>query len=335
MRCPPAMGAGRVGLPAPFGEAWRRPLAAGLGDIFVWWVPADSAGALLGQSGMLDGHDWAAIGRIRDVALRDHARATRVALRLALSHVAEGSGVAAELALPADLLRQAARRARAAADSFLLVAYRRAVCDRRLRTRAGRRGYRDNGRDNGRQAARVVLLGGRATGPGATPGGRAPAGLHRALDPQGGLLQAYWHRPCYGLQVRRIPGRNGSSGRRADTRSIASAMPGSSAGTQKQPVVWPTCLWPSMQAIRWRTGESSCAARLPAPRPEGVHRTGSERSCMWLSERGTRPWRPMPAMQRKASQLRPGESPSTCTSSSRRRSRPGPTTSPSRPSARR
>jgi 4'-phosphopantetheinyl transferase len=91
MRCRPAMGAGRVGLPAPFGEAWRRPLAAGLGDIFVWWVPADSAGGLLGQSGMLDGHDWAAIGRIRDVALRDHARATRIALRLALSHAVAGA----------------------------------------------------------------------------------------------------------------------------------------------------------------------------------------------------------------------------------------------------
>ena len=90
MRCRPAVGAGGVGLPAPFGEAWRRPLGAGLGDIFVWCVPAGSAGALVGQSGILDGDDWAAIGRIRDVALRDHARATRVALRLALSHAVRG-----------------------------------------------------------------------------------------------------------------------------------------------------------------------------------------------------------------------------------------------------
>jgi phosphopantetheinyl transferase len=77
-------------LPAPFSEAWRRPLADS-GDVLLWCVPASSAGALIAASSVLDGADWAAVGRIGDIAARDHLRATRIALRLALSHAVSGT----------------------------------------------------------------------------------------------------------------------------------------------------------------------------------------------------------------------------------------------------
>jgi len=86
-----ANGAAIDSLPAPFGEAWGQPLGAGLGDVFVWCVPADRAAALLNHSDILDGDDWSTIGRIRGVAARDQMRAMRIALRLALSQVAEES----------------------------------------------------------------------------------------------------------------------------------------------------------------------------------------------------------------------------------------------------
>lgn len=78
------------GLPEPFREAWRRPLGAGPGDVSIWCVSAGSAAGLVGQSSVLDGDDWSAIARIRDVGARDHARVTRVALRLALSLAVAG-----------------------------------------------------------------------------------------------------------------------------------------------------------------------------------------------------------------------------------------------------
>jgi hypothetical protein len=83
----------------------------------------------------------------------------------------QGRHFAQELALLENLLRQAADRPRAAAGPFLHVAYRRAVGDRRLRTRAGRCGCRDIDRDNRRQVACLVLLGGRAPGPARLPEG--------------------------------------------------------------------------------------------------------------------------------------------------------------------
>jgi 4'-phosphopantetheinyl transferase len=97
--CDTALGAGAPSdvypcasaLSTPFGEAWRRPLGAGLGGVSVWFVPAGSAASLAAESGVLDADDWAAIGRIRDVVARDHARATRIALRLALSHAVSGA----------------------------------------------------------------------------------------------------------------------------------------------------------------------------------------------------------------------------------------------------
>ncbi len=64
----------------------------------MWCLPRGSAPDLAGRCGILDGDDWAALGRIRDVRSRDHLRATRVALRLALSHAMAG-------AVPANVWR--------------------------------------------------------------------------------------------------------------------------------------------------------------------------------------------------------------------------------------
>jgi 4'-phosphopantetheinyl transferase len=75
----------------PFCEAWRRPLAAGVSDIDVWCLPSGSSPEFADRCGVLDADDCAAIGRIRDVRVRHHRRAARIALRLALSHAVAGA----------------------------------------------------------------------------------------------------------------------------------------------------------------------------------------------------------------------------------------------------
>lgn len=83
----------RYVVPAAFRESWRQPHAAG--DVTVWVVPLGAHRQLAAHTRVLGRDDWSAIARIRDVAARDHARATRIVLRLALSH-AVGGAVAPE-----------------------------------------------------------------------------------------------------------------------------------------------------------------------------------------------------------------------------------------------
>lgn len=77
--------------PAPFQEAWRQPLAAGRGEVTVWIVPVGAHRQFAAHARVLGRDDWSAIARIRDLAARDHARATRIALRLALTQAVDGA----------------------------------------------------------------------------------------------------------------------------------------------------------------------------------------------------------------------------------------------------
>ena len=75
----------------PFREVWSRPLATRCGRVEVWVVEAGSQTHFTNHTRVLSGEDWSAIARIKHPEARDHARATKTALRLALSHAAGGS----------------------------------------------------------------------------------------------------------------------------------------------------------------------------------------------------------------------------------------------------
>jgi 4'-phosphopantetheinyl transferase len=74
----------------PFRRTWSRPLASAA-RVELWFVAAGAHADLARHARVLDRDDWSAIARIRDTATRDQARATRIALRLALSHVVAGA----------------------------------------------------------------------------------------------------------------------------------------------------------------------------------------------------------------------------------------------------
>ncbi|KAB2917800.1 MAG: 4'-phosphopantetheinyl transferase superfamily protein [Hyphomicrobiaceae bacterium] len=57
----------------------------------IWVVEAGSHARLAKHANALGSEDWSAIARIRHPEARDHARATRIALRLALSHAVQGT----------------------------------------------------------------------------------------------------------------------------------------------------------------------------------------------------------------------------------------------------
>ena len=75
----------------PFRQVWSRPLTAHCGRVEVWVVEAGSQTHFANHTSVLSGEDWSAIARIKHPEARDHARATRTALRLALSHAVGGS----------------------------------------------------------------------------------------------------------------------------------------------------------------------------------------------------------------------------------------------------
>ena len=83
----PAGGAATV---VPYHQAWSRPLDAA-GRVEVWLVPAGAHRRLAQQARILGREDWSAIAKLRDENARNHLRAARITLRLALSHAVGNS----------------------------------------------------------------------------------------------------------------------------------------------------------------------------------------------------------------------------------------------------
>ena len=69
----------------PYRQTWSRPLAASA-RVEIWFVPEGAHRLLAQDARILGREDWSAIARVRDEKARNHLRATRIALRRALSH---------------------------------------------------------------------------------------------------------------------------------------------------------------------------------------------------------------------------------------------------------